>query len=63
MKKLEEVTLEALSGFFSDPDNQGNRNKRPYLNEIFKVARYEERFKNGEIGKTTQECPAHAGPC
>lgn len=54
VKKLEEVTTDALSGFFSDPENPGNRMKRPYLNEIFKVARYEERFKNGEIGKIAQ---------
>jgi hypothetical protein len=31
-------------------DNDANAKKRPYLNEIFKVARQEERYKNGEIG-------------
>jgi hypothetical protein len=50
--KLEEITIEALSGFFSDPENPGNNKKRPYLNEIFKVARYEERYKDGAIGMT-----------
>lgn len=49
VKKLEETTAEALSSFFLD--NEANARKKPYLNEIFKVARQEERFKNGEIGK------------
>lgn len=49
MKKLEETTVEALSSFFMD--NEANAKKRPFLNEIFKVARQEERYKNGEIGK------------
>lgn len=48
VKKLEETTNEALSAFFMD--NETNAKKRPYLNEIFKMARQEERFKNGEIG-------------
>ena len=51
--KLEEATLEALSGFFADKDNPNNAKKKPYLKEIFKVARFEERYKNGEIGKAT----------
>ena len=49
--KLEEATFEALSGFFADKDNPNNAKKKPYLKEIFKVVRFEERFKNGEIGK------------
>ena len=48
VKKLEETTNEALSAFFMD--NETNAKKRPYLNEIFKMARQEERLKNGEIG-------------
>lgn len=52
VKKLEEVTAEALSSFFSDPENPGNSKKRPYLTEIFKIAKYEERYKNGEIGRS-----------
>lgn len=56
VKKLEEITTEALSGFFSDPTQPGNKNKRPYLNEIFKVAKYEERYKNGEIGRQSCRC-------
>lgn len=52
VKKLEETTVEALSSFFMD--NEANAKKRPFLNEIFKVARQEERYKNGEIGKLIQ---------
>lgn len=48
--KLEEATNEALSTFFMDKDNQGNAKKKPYLKEIFKVAKAQERFKNGEVG-------------
>ncbi|TFB00902.1 Uncharacterized protein CCMA1212_007293 [Trichoderma ghanense] len=52
VKKLEETTVEALSSFFMD--NEANAKKRPYLNEIFKVARQEERYKNGEIDGSTE---------
>lgn len=51
VKKLEEITIEALSGFFADKENPANARKRPYLNEIFKVAKQEERYKNDEIGR------------
>ncbi|RGP64707.1 hypothetical protein FLONG3_9450 [Fusarium longipes] len=54
VKKLEEITIEALSGFFADKDNPANAKKRPFLNEIFKVAKQEERFKKGEIDGTTE---------
>lgn len=50
VSKLEEATFEALSAFFGDAENPNNSKKKPYLKEIFKVARYQERFKNGEIG-------------
>ncbi|KAI9167492.1 hypothetical protein HJFPF1_03620 [Paramyrothecium foliicola] len=52
VKKLEEITFDALSAFFMD--NEANSKKKPYLNEIFKVARQEERFRNGEIDGTTE---------
>ncbi|GAB0135833.1 hypothetical protein EsDP_00004156 [Epichloe bromicola] len=52
VKKLEEATHEALSSFFLD--NETNAKKRPYLNEIFKMARQEERFKNDEIDGSTE---------
>ncbi|KAG5922871.1 hypothetical protein E4U42_005184 [Claviceps africana] len=51
VKKLEETTYEALSSFFLD--NETNAKKRPYLTEIFKMARQEERFQAGEIDGST----------
>ncbi|KAJ9154838.1 hypothetical protein NKR23_g2420 [Pleurostoma richardsiae] len=52
--KLEEATLEALSAFFADKEHPDNAKKKPFLKEIFKVARYEERYKNGEIDADTE---------
>ncbi|KAM0472670.1 hypothetical protein ACHAPX_008631 [Trichoderma viride] len=52
VKKLDETTNEALSSFFMD--NEANAKKKPFLTEIFKVARLEERYKNGEIDGTTE---------
>ncbi|KAI5928756.1 hypothetical protein F4810DRAFT_22710 [Camillea tinctor] len=51
--QLEEITNEALSSFFTDKDNPNNMMKKPYLKEIFKVARVEERYKDGQIDGTT----------
>ena len=48
--KLEEVTMDALSSFFSDNDKNNNLKKKPYITEIFKMARAEEQYKRGEIG-------------
>ncbi|KAM0334169.1 hypothetical protein ACHAQA_001189 [Verticillium albo-atrum] len=56
VEKLKEATDEALSLFFSTKENQKNAKKKPFLDEIFKVATSEQRFKHGEIGKT----PPHA---
>ncbi|CAJ2506230.1 Uu.00g003600.m01.CDS01 [Anthostomella pinea] len=53
VSKLEEITMEALSTFFGDKDHPSNLAKRPFLKEIFKVAKTQERFKNKEIDKTT----------
>ncbi|KAE8449087.1 hypothetical protein EG329_008470 [Mollisiaceae sp. DMI_Dod_QoI] len=53
VKKLEEVTMEAMSNWFSDKEHPDNALKKPFLREIFKIARAEERFKNGEIDGTT----------
>jgi hypothetical protein len=49
--KLEEITNEALSAFFADKENPTNGKKRAYLEEIFQVAKNEERYLNGEVGK------------
>lgn len=48
--KLEEVTMEAMSAWFNDDDHPDNLLKKPILKEIFKVAKAQERYKNGEIG-------------
>ncbi|KAI1645396.1 uncharacterized protein F4817DRAFT_317894 [Daldinia loculata] len=53
VSKLEEVTNEALSSFFTDKDNPSNLQKKPYLKEIFKVAHLEERYKDGQIDGST----------
>lgn len=50
--KLETVTNDALYGFFHDKEHTNNAKKEPFLREIFKVARHQERYKNGEIGKS-----------
>jgi len=54
VKKLDEITMEALSTFFTDKENPNNEKKRPYLRDIFKVAKQEERFKRGEIDPTVR---------
>lgn len=51
VKKLEEVTNEAMSNWFADKDHPENAAKKPFLKEIFKVALMEERYKAGGIGK------------
>ncbi|KAG4028258.1 hypothetical protein MFRU_023g00930 [Monilinia fructicola] len=53
VKKLEEVTMEAMSNWFTEKDHPENSAKKPFLKEIFKVARTEERYKNGEISGDT----------
>lgn len=53
VKKLEEVTMEAMSNWFNDKEHLENAQKRPYLKEIFKIAKAEERYRNGEIDGTT----------
>lgn len=56
VSKLEEATFEALSSWFADVDHPNNAKKRPCLKEIFRVAKYQERFKNGEIGSSNPSC-------
>lgn len=50
VQKLKEATDEALSSFFSGKENEKNARKKPYLDEIFKIALQEQRYKHGEIG-------------
>ncbi|KAJ4409682.1 hypothetical protein N0V82_009439 [Gnomoniopsis sp. IMI 355080] len=52
--KLEDATWDALSGFFADIETPNNMKKKPYLKEIFRVAKYQERYKNGEIDADTE---------
>ncbi|KAK3379818.1 hypothetical protein B0T24DRAFT_170561 [Lasiosphaeria ovina] len=52
--KLEDVTMDALSTWFADKEKPGNAKKKPYLKEIFKVAKVEEQYKNGEIDGNTE---------
>lgn len=51
MQKLEEVTNEAMSTWFADAEHPENKQKKVYLKEIFKVAKLEQRYLNGEVGK------------
>lgn len=51
IKKLEEVTNEAMSNWFADREHPKNALKKPYLKEIFKVAKADERLRNGEVGQ------------
>ncbi|TAQ83041.1 hypothetical protein B7494_g8635 [Chlorociboria aeruginascens] len=50
VKQLEEVTMEAMARWFEDKDNPANAEKKPFLREIFRVAKYEQRCLHGEIG-------------
>ncbi|KAK5652525.1 hypothetical protein OQA88_10431 [Cercophora sp. LCS_1] len=57
VQKLEDVTMESLSSFFNDNNPTGKSNnakKKPYLKEIFKVAKHEEQFRRGEIDATAE---------
>lgn len=42
--------MEAMGGFFNDRANPNQAKKKPFLKEIFKVAKVEEQYKRGEIG-------------
>lgn len=50
VQKLEDIATEAMTSWFDDPKHPENIAKRPHLREIFKVAKAEEQYKNGEIG-------------
>ncbi|KAI1355836.1 hypothetical protein F5Y01DRAFT_153687 [Xylaria sp. FL0043] len=54
LSTLEAVTFEALSSFFGDKDSPANKNKRPLLKDIFKIARQEARYKDNEISGNTE---------
>lgn len=50
VKTLEAKTMEAMGNWFNDAAHPANASKKVFLKEIFKVAKAEERYKNGEIG-------------
>jgi len=52
--KLLEVAEDTLASFFSDKDNASNLKRKPFLKELFKVAKVEEQFKRDEIDATTE---------
>ncbi|KAI1359529.1 hypothetical protein F5Y08DRAFT_76687 [Xylaria arbuscula] len=54
LKTLEDLTYEALSSFFGDKDSLANKNKKPLLEDIFKIARQEARYKDNEINGDTE---------
>lgn len=43
--------MEGLSNWFNDKDHVDNAKKRPFLKEIFRVAKAEESYNRGEHGK------------
>lgn len=53
VKTLEAKTMEAMGNWFNDTAHPANASKKVFLKEIFKVAKAEERFKNGEIDDDT----------
>ncbi|RFU24067.1 hypothetical protein B7463_g12271, partial [Scytalidium lignicola] len=53
VKTLEAKTMEAMGNWFNDSAHPANAAKKVFLKEIFKVAKAEERFKNGEIDDDT----------
>ena len=56
IKKLEEETTKSMSSWFDDKGRTEGKSKEVLLKEIFKVARAEERYKKGEIGKVARFC-------
>jgi hypothetical protein len=62
VRKLEEVTNEAMSIWFGDTEHPENKNKKVYLKEIFRVAKLEERYLNGEVGKHKAYTPLISSP-
>ncbi|KAF8858628.1 hypothetical protein BDZ45DRAFT_393465 [Acephala macrosclerotiorum] len=53
IRKLEEITMEAMSNWFADLQHPENSLKGPSLKEIFKIAKAEERYLNQEIGESS----------
>jgi hypothetical protein len=58
-RKLEEATMESMSHWFNENKHPENATKKAILEEIFKVAYVEERYRNREIGKMARLRTAH----
>lgn len=51
VKKLEDATHEALSGWLAE--SEANASKRAHIDDIFRVAKMEERCKDGMLGQSS----------
>ncbi|KAK3990186.1 hypothetical protein QBC44DRAFT_358597 [Cladorrhinum sp. PSN332] len=51
--KLESITMDAMSHWFSDTQTPRNAAKKGLLKEMFRVAKHEEKWKKGYIDPTT----------
>jgi hypothetical protein len=60
VKRLEEVTMEAMANWFNDEEHPKNAEEKLIVEEIFKVARAEDRCRHGELGMQTlaEDLPA-----
>lgn len=47
VKKIEDATWEALSGWLAE--SEANSSKKPWISDIFRVARMEERYRDGML--------------
>ncbi|RYC63231.1 hypothetical protein CHU98_g2956 [Xylaria longipes] len=51
---LEAMTFKTLASWFNDKDFPANAEKKPLLKEIFKVAKQEARYRDGELDGNTE---------
>jgi hypothetical protein len=56
IRKGEEATIGSMSNWFNDKEHPENAAKEAFLEEIFQVAKAEERYNNREIGTIAQLC-------
>lgn len=57
VKKLEDATWEAISGWASE--SKSNTEKKGCIQEMFRIARDEERFRDGLKGQHSQPQVVH----
>ena len=65
VQRMHEATLEVMTPWFNDKEHPDNAQKAVFFKEIFKVAKAEERYLNGEIGKASDDIiwDIHADKC